>query len=78
MDMMGNTYEHTLSTVVSSFELAVLRGCSCDFDPQIHPPDWFRNRATAILPNSMNFGGAQLVGFRPVLDKWQRQAWTGF
>jgi formylglycine-generating enzyme required for sulfatase activity len=78
MDMMGNTYEHTLSTVVSSFELAVLRGCSCDFDPQIHPPDWFRNRATAILPNSMNFGGAQLVGFRPVLDEWQRKAWAGF
>ncbi len=78
MDMMGNTYEHTLSTILDEEELAVCRGCLCDFEPDIHVPDWFRNRVTALLPNSMSFGGAQLVGFRPVLSEWNKRAWAGF
>lgn len=78
MDMMGNTYEWTLSTLVGSEEFVICRSCSCDFEPGIHAPDWFRNRVTAILPNSMNFGGTSLVGFRPVLDEWYRRAWAGF
>lgn len=78
MDMMGNTYEHTLSTMVATEESAICRSCSCDFERDIHSPDWFRNRVMAILPNSMSFGGAQLVGFRPVLSEWHKRAWAGF
>jgi formylglycine-generating enzyme required for sulfatase activity len=78
IDMMGNTYEWTLSTLVDSHEFVICRSCSCDFEPRIHPPDWFRNRVTAILPNTMHFGGAHLVGFRPVLDEWHKEAWAGF
>jgi formylglycine-generating enzyme required for sulfatase activity len=78
MDMMGNTYEHTLSTSVGEEELAICRSCSCDFEPVIHPPDWCRNRVTALLQNSTSFGGAHLVGFRPVLSEWHKRAWAGF
>jgi formylglycine-generating enzyme required for sulfatase activity len=78
MDMMGNTYEHTLSTRVDEAEHAICRSCSCDFESVIHLPDWYRNRVTALLPNSMSFGGAQLVGFRPVLSEWHKRVWAGF
>lgn len=77
MDMMGNTYEHTLSTRIAEEELAICRSCSCDFEPGIHLPAWYRNRVTALLLNSMSFGGAQLVGFRPVLSEWHTRAWAG-
>jgi formylglycine-generating enzyme required for sulfatase activity len=84
MDMMGNTYEWTLSTMLAigdispqiPTELVICRSCSCDFS-ETNTPDWFRNRVTAIMGNEMHFGGAHLVGFRPVLDDWQRQSWPG-
>ncbi len=79
MDIMGNTYEWTLSTTIGLSggiiprEVVICRSCSCDFiietDDPLYP-DWFRNRVTNILLNEMHFGGAQLVGFRPVLDEW--------
>ena len=89
MDMMGNTYEWTQSTMfgISSAEpgvpseMVICRSCACDFDPDVDEvgnPVWFRNRVTNLLDNEMHYGGADLVGFRPVLDKWQKQAWTGF
>ena len=76
MDMVGNTYEWTLSTLIGlsggmvSREVVICRSCSCDFAPRTDDPDWFRNRVTHILLNEMHFGGAHLVGFRPVLDEW--------
>ena len=84
MDMMGNTYEWTLSTMLGigdispqlPTELAVCRSCSCEFS-STDEPDWLRNRVTAIMGNEMYFGGAHLVGFRPVLDDWQRRSWPG-
>jgi formylglycine-generating enzyme required for sulfatase activity len=84
MDMMGNTYEWTLSTMLGigdispriPTELVICRSCSCDFS-ETETPDWFRNRVTAIIGNEMHSGGAHLVGFRPVLDDWQRQSWPG-
>jgi formylglycine-generating enzyme required for sulfatase activity len=89
MDMAGNMYEWTFSTMFGSgalsgripTELVVCRSCACDFDPEIDDPqnpDWFRNRITKILLNEIDFGGADLVGFRPVLDSWQKKAWAGF
>lgn len=83
MDMLGNTYEWTLSTMVGisvdprmPTELAICRSCSCDFSAT-DTPDWLRNRVTAMMGDDMHFGGAQLVGFRPVLDDWQRRSWPG-
>ena len=84
MDMMGNMYEWTLSTMLGIgeispqviTELVICRSCSCDFS-MTDIPDWFRNRVTAIMGNEMYFGGAHLVGFRPVLDEWQRRCWPG-
>jgi len=77
MDMMGNADEYTQSTMVgATMELAIGRGCSCDFDADIHLPDWYRNRVTACLPHPLN-GFLRRGGFRPVLDEWQRQYWPG-
>jgi formylglycine-generating enzyme required for sulfatase activity len=89
MDMMGNTYEWTMSTMFgigmdsgkTPTELVVCRSCGADFDLVVDNPgnpDWFRNRITKILLDEMNFGGLDLVGFRPVLDTWQKRAWAGF
>jgi formylglycine-generating enzyme required for sulfatase activity len=85
MDTIGNTYEWTLSTIFDysgamiPTELVICRGYSCDFDQDyLYNPDWFRNRVTAIMANTMHFGGANMVGFRPVLDEWHRKAWAGF
>ena len=86
MDMMGNTYEWTLSTGFGpsgkgyKTEFVICRGCSCDFDnmDESHKLDWFRNRVTNSLLNEMNFGGVHLTGFRPVLDAWHQEIWTGF
>ncbi len=85
MDMAGNTYEWTCSTMFDYYgsktltELAVCRSCNCDFRKHyLYNPDWFRNRVTSIMSNAMHFGGANLVGFRPVMDLWQTQAWVGF
>jgi formylglycine-generating enzyme required for sulfatase activity len=85
MDMMGNTYEWTLSTMFGHSagaiptELVVCRSCSCDFTQldNSYNPDWFRNRITAILSNEMYEGGADFVGFRLVLDEWHKQNWSG-
>jgi len=85
MDIVGNTYEWTLSTAFGPSggefptELVVCRSCECDFSStaEQYNPIWFRNRVTHILRNEMHFGGVQLVGFRPVLDEWQKQAWAG-
>ena len=83
MDMLGNTYEWTLSTMFgpsgsgNPAELVVCRSCSCDFYPTEYP-DWFRNRVTSIMGNDMYFGGAELVGFRPVLDEWHQEFWSHF
>lgn len=87
MDMIGNTYEWTISTMFGRSvakvptEMVVCRSCSCDFNLEVNDseyPDWFRNRATYILLNEMNFGGADLTGFRPVLDEWHQEFWSGF
>jgi formylglycine-generating enzyme required for sulfatase activity len=87
MDMMGNTYEWTLSTSLGYSGTRVLsenvicRGSSCDFDPDVsnfYNPDWFRNRVTQIMLNSMTFGGSDFTGFRPVLDEWHREIWAVF
>jgi formylglycine-generating enzyme required for sulfatase activity len=87
MDTMGNTYEWTFSTTLGlpdtgfKTELVVCRSCACDFHPALHGPDypdWFRNRVTAIVPNEMHFAGLHMVGFRPVLDAWQKKALAGF
>ncbi|MBU0512267.1 MAG: formylglycine-generating enzyme family protein [Chloroflexi bacterium] len=77
MDMMGNTYEYTLSTWVDKVEMAVGRSCCYDYKRAVHIPDWFRNRLTKLTFHSMN-GGLPLGGFRPVLDEWQREHWPGF
>lgn len=83
MDMAGNVYEWTCSTMFGTAsiqneqEQIVCRSCSCDFEPGSDTPDWFRNRVTSITLNAMNFGGASLVGFRPVLDQWLKRYWTG-
>jgi hypothetical protein len=81
MDMMGNAYEMTLSTVIQEDELVVVRGTSCNYDAamdQRYNPAWFRNRITAYFGNPMNFGGTpDPTGFRPVLDQWQRRVWSG-
>jgi formylglycine-generating enzyme required for sulfatase activity len=85
MDMLGNTYEWTLSTTFDFLssdtltEVAICRSCSGDFPPNYFlNPEWFRNRVTKITGNAMYFGGANLVGFRPVMDEWHKQAWAGF
>lgn len=83
MDMAGNTYEWTCSTAfgvaspLGAEEQVICRSCSCDFEPGVDTPDSYRTRATAIMLNSMNFGGASLVGFRPVLDRWLKRYWAG-
>lgn len=83
MDMMGNAYELTLSTMIKEGEgeLVVVRGTSCDFDAIMdkrYNPTWFRNRVTAYFGNPMNFGGTtDPTGFRPVLDLWHRRLWAG-
>jgi formylglycine-generating enzyme required for sulfatase activity len=85
MDMMGNTYEWTLSTTFDHWsgvipsELVICRSCSCDFKEvdNAYTPDWLRNRVTHTLADSMNEGGADFVGFRPVLDQWHKQYWPG-
>jgi formylglycine-generating enzyme required for sulfatase activity len=85
MDVMGNSYEWTLSTALDHSgsqalsELAVCRGCSCDFTKgrdDLAYPDWFRNRVTNIMLDSMTFGGAGFTGFRPVLDEWHKEIWA--
>lgn len=86
MDVMGNSYELTLSTTFGQSgraditELVVCRSCSCDFNTMVdndNYPDWFRNLVVMILENYMNSGGAPLTGFRPVLSEWHKQAWAG-
>jgi hypothetical protein len=63
-------------------ELMVCRGCSCNFDTEVDDsqnPAWFRNRVTNLFLNEPDSVGPDtLIGFRPVLDCWQKQAWTGF
>jgi formylglycine-generating enzyme required for sulfatase activity len=87
MDVMGNTYEWTLSTTIGLSggviprEVVICRSCSCDFHPTVDNhfyPDWLRNRVTSVLFNEMHFGGAHLVGFRPVLDEWHIEFHSGF
>ena len=79
MDMMGNTYELTLSTTLSTTELVVVRGTSCNFDAEMdkkYNPTCFRNRVTAWFGNPMNYGGTpDPIGFRPVMDKWHKRVW---
>jgi formylglycine-generating enzyme required for sulfatase activity len=81
MDMMGNAYELTCSTMIESGEFVVVRGTSCDYNAAMdrrYNPTWFRNRITAYFGNPMNFGGTpDPTGFRPVLDQWQRRVWSG-
>jgi formylglycine-generating enzyme required for sulfatase activity len=89
MDMLGNTYEWTISTMCGVYaqaprfatELIVCRGCDCSFDPQVDDsenPDWFRNRVTNILLSNPNFSGPEaLIGFRPILDRWRKRLWPG-
>lgn len=84
MDLMGNTYEWTLTTVFEpardqyAEQFVICRGSSCDFTgaTEQHPPVQFRNRVTSIVANEMHFGGLDYVGFRPILDDWQKQAWA--
>jgi serine/threonine-protein kinase len=83
MDLMGNTYELTSSTTFGpegKSEGVVVRSCSFEFSREANAdwPDWFRNRLTAIMKGGMNFGPPHWTGFRPVMDKWQKQAWAGF
>lgn len=85
MDLIGNTYEWTCSTgfgysdSMIPTELVICRSCCCNFEvDDVENPAWLRNRATAMMLNEMHFGGAHLVGFRPVLDEWQKKAWSGF
>lgn len=86
MDLMGNTYEWTLTTVFGPTrgrypgQFVICRGSNCDFTgtAEWHQPAWFRNRVTSTVANEMHFGGLHYVGFRPILDEWQKQAWAGF
>jgi len=84
MDLMGNTYEYTMSTIFDSSEkehlqqYVICRGNNCDYGlaAEYHLPSRVRNRVTNAVPSEMHFGGLHYVGFRPVLDEWQKQAWA--
>ena len=79
VDMIGNVCEYTLSTTIKNSggrncEFVICRGSHCDYNAtkDKYSPAWFRNRVTNRYTDVMNFGGGPLlVGFRPVLDKWQ-------
>ena len=85
MDMAGNTFEWTCSVELSITGGTVLRdqvicrSCSGDFTALDNnfDPDWLRNRVTAINHAGMYGGDTPFIGFRPVLDKWQKQTWSG-
>lgn len=86
IDTAGNTYEWTGSTMLASGqgglnEMVICRSCSGDFDPEIdnpYNPDWLRNRVTRITLSERHFGGLDQIGFRVVLDRWQKQYWQGY
>jgi len=82
--MMGNTYEWTRSTIYDHYnskvptELALCRGCEARFIPEDEfAPDWFRNRATAVVGMGFGTNGPTRIGFRPILDTWHVQFWPG-
>lgn len=78
MDMMGNAYEFTLSTIIEDAEFVIMRGTSCNYDAimdQQYNPTWFRNRVTTYRCDHMNGAIPDITGFRPVLDQWHRRIW---
>ena len=85
MDMMGNTYEWTLSTRIADEyymgqleEFVVCRGCEGDITAEEEiEPDWFRNRVTAMYGMEPSDSPITPLGFRPILTSWHTQFWPG-
>jgi formylglycine-generating enzyme required for sulfatase activity len=77
-DMAGNVFEITTNAPELTgidWDGPILKACSVKFDS---PQPWFHHRVTALRLWPYEAVNGFYMGFRPVLDKWQRQAWTGF
>ena len=78
-EMMGNVREWTLTfeyDSVSKQEVPVVKGSCAEDGP---PPDWFTHRVTRHRKGSLiPIESPPYTGFRPVMDRWQRQHWPGF
>jgi formylglycine-generating enzyme required for sulfatase activity len=83
MDMMGNSFEYTISTAVSDdtsnpTELVVCRVSTFEYTKEqfdVLPQD---NQVTITLLQPQNVGGYDNIGFRPVRTLWQQQALEKF
>ncbi len=77
-DMVGNVGEITTNVTDLTgvdWDGPIIRAWPVKFDS---PQPWFDHRVTSMTPLPHDKVGGFYIGFRPVLDKWQRQVWAGF